>query len=127
MNTEHKQLIAVNQEFLSLASKSIAETVEKKKLVLTGTIPTRIPDFPSKAKRKQFQRSLGRVLHHPTMKNINLYLHHFTKLGALPCKLDFSEKEKTIQRCRAEWKESLKKMRALREVYKTTKGDFYKN
>lgn len=123
-----KPLVDASKETMSLAKDSILETVSKKKWVIEGSIPTEVPKFPSKTKKKQFQQSLGSVMFHPTMKNINLYFHHFYKMMNcdVRCKVDFSDKEKAIKKSREDWKLMVKKVKVLREIYVLEKGDFYK-
>lgn len=128
-NTTHKEQIEITSENLCMAKVSIQEMVTKRKLVINGEISVLVPvTFPSTNKKKEFRKSLERVINHPTMRNTNLYLHKLSKLnGETISKIEYSEKEKAIKLARKEWREHVKKGWELRDKYKTEKGDFYKS
>lgn len=128
METITKQLTEINVENLAKAKSSIESMAQRRKLVVTGKISTELPtNFPSQKKKKEFQRILWRVITHPTMKNSNIYLHKLSKYNEEPkAEVEYSEKEKAIQKARKEWKESLQIMLQKKALYLTEKGDFYK-
>ena len=128
MTTIEKRLIEISKETLQEAKSRIQEMVNSRKLVINGTISETVPVvYPSQNKKKEFRRILSSVIHHPTMKNANVFLHKLSKYtGESQAKVDYSAKEKEIRKSREEWKEALKKALELQAKYKETKGNFYK-
>lgn len=129
MDTVVKMLTEISMETMQEASNSIKNMVAARKLKLDGEISTLVPVvFPSKNKKKDFQRSLGRALNSPGMKAANIYLHKLEKYnGEKAARIEYSDKEKVIKLARKEWKEAQLKMWALRDKYKAEKKGFYKS
>jgi hypothetical protein len=133
MNTQtFVQLPDITSENLRTAQDNIKEFANNRKLVIKGDLNLDDQDltfnFPSKRQKKAFQRSLGYVISHPSMKTISLFLHRVGKYSShKSVKLDYSEQEKAIQAARKEWKFLQKKAEEARLKYKSLKGDFYKS
>ena len=127
METQYK-VTEINAENLQNAKTSIEQFVQRRKLVLTGEVPTEILTFPSTNRKKAFRDALRRVIANPTMKSTNMYLRHFGKLNETPIvKVEYSELEKSIKAAREEWKAIRNKAEEARLKYKEVKGDFYKS
>ena len=128
METIERKQTEISVENLQIASKKILEFASKRKLVVTGEIPTTIPAFENNSQMKDFRRALTRVLFRTTMRSSNYYLHLlFKRLGiSHKVKVDYSDKEKAIQKAKTEWKEIDKKAKEARIRYRLEKGDFYK-
>lgn len=131
MNTQtFFQLPEITSENLKLAQDNIKQFAKRRKLVLTGdlNLDDRGLTFPSKRQKKAFQKSLGLVIAHPSMKAISLFLRRIDKYSShKPVKLEYSEQEKAIQVARKEWKFLQKKADEARLKYKELKGSFYKS
>ena len=112
------------------AFASIKAFATSRKLVLTGNVDafTNVPlRFSSKSEEKKFRWSLLRVTNRPSMKNINMFLSHLSRVtGLTKIKLDYSEQEKQIKEARKEWKFLQAKAEEARLKYKEAKGNFYK-
>lgn len=133
MNTHtFVQLPEITSENLKLAQDNIQQFAKQRRMVIKGDLNLDDRDltfnFPSKRQKKAFQRSLGHAISHPTMKTISLFLHRVGKYSShKPVKLDYSEKEKDIQKARKDWKFLQKKAEEARLAYKEAKGNFYKS
>jgi len=129
METINRKQTEITVENLQIASKNIKEFAAKRKLVITGEIPTTIPVFESNSQRKDFRRALSRVIYKTTMRSANSYLNLLSKRLGLSekVKLEYSDKEKSIRSLKADWKVLNQKAREARVRYKAEKGDFYKS
>lgn len=126
MNTITKELLQVSSENLQKTVKSIVEFADRRKLEITGEISSDLPVFPSLTKKKAFQKSMERVIAHPTMKRCNLFFHYLGKYSNSTASLEYSEKERAIIASRRAWQQSMKETERLRIEYREAKGDFYK-
>jgi hypothetical protein len=128
METQIKQLTEISSENMAAAARLIIDMVSCRKLTINGEIPTTPPvDFGSKTKKKQFSRTLGKVLSGPTIRSANTYLHALAKLTVTTkIKVDYSDYEKSIQLAKANWKAANKAALELKSKYLEAKGDFYK-
>jgi hypothetical protein len=133
MNTQtFIQLPEITSENLKLAQDNILQFAKQRKLVIKGELNLDDKDltfdFSSKRQKKAFQRSLGHVISHPSMKTISLFFHKVDKCSShKPVKLDYSEQEKAIKAARKEWKFLQAKTEEARLKYKELKGSFYKS
>ena len=128
METIIKKQTEISVENLQIASRKIKEFANKRKLTLSGEIPEIIPTFENNSQMKDFRRSLTRVLYNPTMRSTNSYLNLlFRRLGIVQkTKLDYSIKEKAIQKSKEEWKTLALKAEEARAKYRLEKGNFFK-
>jgi hypothetical protein len=80
----------------------------------------------SKKQMKKINRYSYNIMNHPTLRNMNLFLHTISKFTTSPkMKISISLKEENIQKARAKYKEIQKKFDQLYKEYKNEKGDFY--
>lgn len=129
MSTTITDPVEINTMSMNTAATSIAAFVNGRKLVLSGTIQLD-PNikFPSQNKKKEFRKLLERVIKHPTMKNVSIFLRKYAKYTETETvKIDYSEKEKKIQEYRKAYIEARKKAEEAQARYKEEKGDFFKN
>lgn len=129
MSTTTKSLVSINAETMESAKKSITNMVNRRGLVLEGSLDfSKLPTFSSKNKEKDFKRRLERVVDYPTMKRVSMFLRMYSQLtGTSPVKVDYSPKEKKIREYRKEYVEARKKAIEAYSRYKEEKGDFYKS
>ena len=129
MSTTTKSLVSINAETMETAKNSITNMVNRRGLVLEGSLDfSKPPTFPSKNKEKDFKRRLERVIDYPTMKRVSMFLRMYSQLaGTSPVKVDLSPKEKKIREYRKEYVEARKKAIEAYSRYKEEKGDFYKS
>jgi len=123
-----KQQLEVNVENINKAFEAIKEYATKKNYELTGNLVFNgfTNDFPSQRAKKKFRNSLNRVIAHPTMKSVNLFLHHLSKVSECTVKIEYSTKEQSIINKRKAWKEAKIIAENLMKDYKLEKGSFYK-
>lgn len=112
------------------AISSIKEFASSRQLVLTGNVDVLIGaplKFSSKSEEKKFRWSLLRVTNHPSMRSVNMFLSHLSRVTGIPrIKIDYSVREKNIQQAKKDWKFLQAKAEEGRLKYKELKGDFYK-
>lgn len=62
-----------------------------------------------------------------TLRNVNMFLHLAHKiLGIEKIQIRKSEKEEAIEKARKEWKDYQREADRLLQIYKSEKGNFYK-
>lgn len=88
------------------------------------------PKFQSKSQMKVVRNYLTSLNKEVTMGRANRFLHmlfkHIYKMDTAP-RVEYSEKELSIQAARKAWKKADAEAQKLLKTYKETKGDFYKN
>lgn len=124
-------------ENIQAAFKKINEYAQGKGYRVLGDlkIPTNLlgmnksPKFESKSQMKVVRNYLTVIEKRVTMGRANRFLHmlfkHIYKQDSYP-RVEYSEKELSIQAARKAWRKSLEETEKLRKVYKETKGTFYK-
>lgn len=123
-----KQQLEVNAENINKAFEKIKNYAAQKNFDITGnlTFSKFTSEFPSLRAKKKLKNSLNRIINHPTMRSVNLFLHHLSKVSDCTAKLEYSAKEKSIIDKRNKWKESRTIAEKLMKEYKDEKKDFYK-
>lgn len=123
-----KQQLEVNAENINKAFETIRNYSAQKNFEITGnlTFTGFTSEFTSLRSKKKFRNSLNRIINHPTMKSVNLFLHHLSKVSDCTAKLEYSAREKSIIEKRKAWKEARAIAEKLMKEYKEIKGDFYK-
>jgi hypothetical protein len=129
MTTTVKSLVEINATTMAQAEKSIIDMVNGRGLILTGRLDLSATlSFPSKNRQKEFKKRLERVIEHPSMKRVSMFLRMYAQLsGTEAVKIDYSPKEKQIQEYRKAYVEARKKAIEAYSRYKEEKGDFYKS
>jgi hypothetical protein len=122
-----KQQLELNAENINKAFETIKNYAAQKNYEMRDiTFNGFTKDFPSQRAKKKLKNSLNRIINHPTMKSVNLFLHHLSKASDCTAKLEYSAKEKSIIDKRNKWKETKAIAEKLMKEYKDEKGSFYK-
>lgn len=123
-----KQQLEVNAENINKAFEAIKQYATKMNYELTSNLEFKgfTLDFPSQRAKKKLRNSLNRIIAHPTMKSINLFLHHLNKVSDCSTRIEYSSKEKLIIEKRKAYKQAKALADKLMLEYKEEKGSFYK-